>query len=128
MDTRYNLNLVLYSLEHRHVHSEIRDSHLGDNLNYLLNNLDPLDMLRLGEAMRHLHHSITMRDLDDKHFEIGHYIQSLRAIGPIAPDVFGVVISISPHLQGLFLLDGERLLESPFDPADVRTIFGTYVV
>jgi hypothetical protein len=71
-----------------------------------------------------------MLDLTDKHLEIGHYIQSTRGFGPIRASAYGIISSISPRPTGLFLLESDcpRLIESPFAPEDVRTIFGTYII
>ena len=78
MQTRYDLNLVLYSLEHFHIHPEISDSNLGDNLDYILSNIDSEDALRLGDALCHLPESVGSLDMDDQHYEMGHYIQTLE--------------------------------------------------
>jgi hypothetical protein len=128
MQTRYNVNLVLYSLEHLAVHDEIADSNLGDNVRYLLDHVEPEDLGRLSGAMGHLSQSIAAMDIDDKHFEVGHYIQSLEDFGPITAGTYGVIASVTPQLRGLFYLQGGRLMEVPFAPSDVRVIFGTYIV
>jgi hypothetical protein len=130
MQTRYDLNLVLYSLEHRELHPGIRDSNLGDNVTFLLQHLEDEDIARVCGTMSRLPESVASLDLADKHLEIGHYIQATRDFGPIKADTYGVISAISPHPHGLFVLegDGSRLIEAAFDPADVRTIFGTYVI
>jgi hypothetical protein len=128
MQTRYNVNLVLHSLEHESIHPEIIDSNLGDNLRYLKDNLDPEDLERIGGSMRHLSQSMVALDMDEKHFEVGHYIQSLNDFGPITAGTYGVIAAVTPQLRGLFYLDGGHLIEAPFAPSDVRVIFGTYLV
>lgn len=128
MQTRYDLNLVLYSLEHFRIHSEIRDSNLGDNLNYILSYIDPEDALRLGDALRHLPESIGSLDMGEQHYEVGHYIQSLDDFGTITAGAYGVITAITPQFRGLFYLDGGHLMQSEFAPSDVRVIFGTYIV
>lgn len=128
MQTRYNVNLVLYSLERQSIHPEIFDSNLGDNLKYLMENLEPEDLDRMGGAMRHLSESIGSLDMADKHFEMGHYVQSLEDFGPITAGSYGIISSITPQLRGLFYLEGGHLIEAPFAPSDVRVIFGTYIV
>lgn len=127
MQPRYNVNLVLYSLEHLAVHPEIADSNLGDNVRYLLDNLEYEDLSRLGMALRHLVESAGSIDMDDKHFEVGHYIQALEDFGPITAGAYGITAAITPQLRGLFYLEG-HLMEAPFAPADVRVIYGTYIV
>ncbi len=52
MQTRYDLNLVLYSLDHHEIHPEICESNLGDNLAYLVGHLGPEDQVRLSETVR----------------------------------------------------------------------------
>ena len=128
MCTRYNVNLVLYSLEHGSIHPEILDSNLGDNLKYLMEHLEAEDLARVGAAMRHLARSIGSIDVDEKHFEMGHYIQSLGDFGPITAGTYGIISSITPQLHGLFYLEGGHLIEVPFAPSDIRVIFGTYIV
>ena len=128
MQPRYNVNLVQYSLEHGAIHPEIENSNLGDNLRYLLDHLDAEDRLRIGGAMRHLAESIGSVDIGDKHFEMGHYIQSLNDFGPITEGTYGVISSITPQLHGLFYLEGGHLIETSFAPSDIRVIFGTYIV
>jgi hypothetical protein len=128
LQTRYNVNLVLYSLEHLSVHPEIADSNLGDNVRYLLDHLDLEDITRLSGAMGHLAHSIGSVDIDDKHFEVGHYIQSVEDFGPITAGAYGIIAAITPQLRGLFYLDGGHLMEVPFAPSDIRVIYGTYII
>jgi hypothetical protein len=128
MQTRYDLNLVLYSIERRAVHPEIRDSNLGDNLSFLLEHLEPADLDRLSAALHRLPLTTGSLDTGDLHFEIGHYIQAVRDFGPIRRGDYGVIARISPQLRGLFYLDGAHLIEAPFESADVRTIFGTYII
>ena len=130
MQTRYDLNLVLYSLEHHQLHPGLNDSNLGDNVAYLLDHLQDEDLGRVGGAMTRLPETVGSADVADKHFEIGHYIQAVHDFGPIQRGMYGIISSISPTLHGLFLVDGENhhLIEAAFDAADVRTIFGTYVI
>ncbi|MCL5271026.1 MAG: hypothetical protein M1457_10885 [bacterium] len=128
MHTRYDLNLVLYSLEHESVHPEIKDSNLGDNLAHILDHLEPEDVARLSQALARLPESIGAMDIGDKHFEIGHYIQALQGFGPITEGAYGVITAITPQLRGLFYLEGARLIEAPFAPSAIRVIFGTYIV
>ena len=128
MQTRYDLNLVLQSLERRSVHREISDSNLGDNVAFLIDHFELGDLQRLSAAIQHLPESISTMDIEEKHFEIGHYIQSLEDFGPIKAETYGVISRISPQLRGLFLLDGEHLIDTPIPPASTQTIFGTYIV
>lgn len=128
MQTRYNVNLVLYSLEHLAIHPEIADSNLGDNVRYLLDHLDGEDLSRLSGAMRNMAQSIGAMDIDDKHFEMGHYIQSLEDFGPITAGTYGVISSVTPQLRGLFYIEGGHLMEVPYAPSDIRVIYGTYIV
>lgn len=128
MQTRYDLNLVMYSLDHHEIHPEIRESNLGDNLTYLLDHLDPEDQVRLSETVRRLPESISSMDIVENHFEIGHYIQAKRPFGPVTEGQYGIIASISPQLRGLFLLEDGHIANMAFDPSAVRCIFGTYIV
>ncbi len=128
LQTRYDLNLVLQSLERRAIHPEIADSNLGDNLTYLLDHLAPEDLPRLAEAIDGLPLSAGSTDIMDKHFEIGHYIQSLTDFGPIRSGTYGIISAVTPQLRGLFLVEGDSLIEAPFPPESTQTIFGTYVI
>lgn len=128
MHTRYDLNLVLYSLEHRSIHPEIKDSNLGDNLAFLMEHLEEKERLRLAEALQKTPESIASMDISDKHFELGHYIQSMADFGPIKAGTYGIISCISPQLRGLFLIEEQCLIEIPIPPATIQTIFGTYIV
>jgi len=101
---------------------------LGDNLQYLLTHLDHAELARIAETLDGLGRSIAAMDIGDKHFEMGHYIQSLNDFGPIRRGAYGVITAITPQLRGLFYFDGGHLYEAPFAPSDVRVIFGTYIV
>ncbi|MCE5229831.1 hypothetical protein LLG95_09575 [bacterium] len=128
MQTRYDLNLVMYSLDHHEIHPEIRDSNLGDNLAYLIDHLEPEDQTRLSETVRRLPESIGSMDIMDNHFEVGHYLQAKRRFGPVAEGHYGIIASITPQLRGLFYLEDGHIANVPFDPSAVRCIFGTYIV
>lgn len=128
MGGHYNLNLALHSLDRRALHPDVANSHLGDNLEYLLSVFGEGDTARLQDALRRMTDSKAGVDIDGKHFEIGHYIQALEDFGPIVEGAYGIICSVSPRLNGLFLLDGPHLLQTPFAPSNVRTIFGTYAI
>jgi hypothetical protein len=129
MQTRYDLNLVLYSLEHQHIHPEIENSNLGDNVKYVLKHLETEDLLCLSDAMSHLPDSVGSQDILEKHLEMGHYVQTLRSFNQIRDESYGIITSITPpQLRGLFYTCDGHLVESPFAPSDVRVILGTYVV
>jgi hypothetical protein len=128
MQTRYDLNLVLYSLEHQQVHLEILDSNLGDNVEFLIENFEREDLSRLARSMRHLPDNLGEVEYADKKFIMGHYIQAIEDFGPITAGTYGIISSLLPNLQGLFLVDGDHLFQTPFQPNDVRIIFGTYIV
>lgn len=130
MQTRYDLNLVLYSLERGALHPDLRDSNLGDNVAYLLERLEEEDITRVRDAIARLPGSEASLALAETRLDIGHYVQAARDFGAIRSGTYGVISAVSPRPHGLFLVDGleNHLIESPFDPADVRTIFGTYIV
>ena len=129
MQTRYDLNLVISSLERQSVHPEISDSNLGDNVHYLLEHVgDPVDLGRIGEALEKLPSTIGSLDLDDKHFEIGHYVQAIHGFEQIQAGSYGVISCITPRMRGLFWVGEGQMVESPFDPDDIRVIFGTYII
>ncbi len=128
MQTRYDLNLVLYSLEHRQLHTEIRDSNLGDNLAFLMEHLEPEDLGHVADAIRLLPDSIGSMDIMDNHFEIGHYIQANRGFNQVCDGEYGIIAQISPQLRGLFYCGDGHVALLPFDPSGVRCIFGTYIV
>jgi hypothetical protein len=129
MQVRYDLNLVLYSLEHRSIHSEIANSNLGDNLTYLLEHLESGDCERLSHALGNITETVGSLDVGDKHFEMGHYLQALNDFGPVPAGAYGIISNITPQLRGLFFVDRTgQLIERTFSPADIRTIFGTYIV
>jgi len=124
----YNLNLALHSLERRNIHPDIANSHLGDNLEFLLSTFTHDDIEHIQDALRLMSESRASVDIEHKHFEIGHYIQALTDFGPIAEDSYGIICSITPQLRGLFYLDGGLVMLSSFAPSNVRIIFGTYIL
>ncbi len=123
----YNLNLVLHSLERRAVHADIANSHLGDNLEFLLRNFGDEDVEKIQSALREMARSRSSVDVGEKHFEIGHYVQADYEFGPIAEGSCGIICATTPQLRGLFCLDDAHLMEAPFAPSDARLIFGTFI-
>lgn len=124
---QYNVNLAVHSLERGALHPDVANSHLGDNLEYLLETFDEEDIPRLAHALERMSESRSSIDVGEKHFEIGHYVQSVAGFGTIAEGAYGIICSVTPDLRGLFYLEGGHLMESVFAPSDVRVIFGTYV-
>lgn len=126
LDQQYNLNLTLHSLETKSPHADIQRSHLGDNLDYLIHALEPEELDRIQTALARIGASKSAMTIGDRQFIIGNYIQAVDDFGPIAAGSYGVISSITPEMRGLFLLDGNILMESIFAPSNVRIIFGTY--
>src|SRR5262245_26337418 len=102
----YNLNLALHSLERRTIHPDIANSHLGDNLEFLLDTFPSEDLEHLQHALSLMNDSKASIDIDYKHFEIGHYVQAITDFGPIAEGSYGIICAITPQLRGLFYLEG----------------------
>lgn len=124
---QYNLNLTLHTLEQGRLHPDLVDSHLGDNLSFLMETFEGDDLARLRHGLERITESRASIDVGDKHFEVGHYVQATGSFGPIAEESYGVICSVTPELRGLFYLEGGHLMESAFAPSDVRVIFGTHV-
>lgn len=127
MGRRYDLNLVKHSLELNYLHRDLEDSNLGDNLQFLMEHLEEPDRHRILEALESMEKSRPSIDVGEKHFEIGHYLQTEYDFGPIAAGSYGIICSVTPQLRGLFYFDGPHLMECAFAPSNVRTIFGTYI-
>lgn len=127
MGQQYNLNLVMHSLERRILHPELANSHLGDNIAFLLENVSEEDTEAVSDALAAMRASRAAIDIDDKHFEVGHYVQAIESFGPIAEESYGIICSVTPDMRGLFYLEGGHLMEAEFAPSDVRVIFGTYI-
>lgn len=127
MGRRYDMNLVKHSLELNYLHRDLEDSNLGDNLQFLMDCLEQADRQRILEALDHMAESRASVDVGEKHFEIGHYLQTEYDFGPIAAGSYGIICSVTPQLRGLFYLDGPSLMETEFAPSNVRTVFGTYI-
>jgi hypothetical protein len=123
---QYNLNLVHHSLERGYLHPELANSHIGDNIQFLMDNLGEDELAAVCDALASMRGSRDSIDVDDKHFEIGHYIQAITSFGPIAEESYGIITSITPEMRGIFYLDG-HLMECEFAPSEVRVIFGTYI-
>jgi hypothetical protein len=124
----YNFNVVVHSLERGVIHPDIVDSHLGDNLEYLLESFAPEDVARIRQSLTRMMDSRTSLDIDGRNFTVGHYIQAMDDFGSIAAGSYGIISSITPQMRGLFLLEGTHLREEVFAPSNVRIIFGTYVL
>ena len=118
---------MLHSLEQRRLHADIVGSHLGDNLEYLMETFAAEDIGKIQEALVYLSQSEASIDVGEKHFEVGHYVQALGSFGPIVEGSCGIICSVTPELRGVFYLEGGHLMEASFAPSDVRVIFGTYV-
>ena len=124
---QYNLNLTLHTLELGRLHPDLEDSHLGDNLSFLMETFEGEDLVRLRHALGRIFDSRASIDVGDKHFEVGHYIQAIGSFGPIAEASYGIICSVTPELRALFYLEGGHTMESAFAPSDARVIFGTYI-
>lgn len=127
LSRQYNANLVEHSLIRRSLHPDLEGSNLGDNLQYLIETFDEVDLHHILQALHYQAESRAAMDVSEKHFEIGHYVQGETSFGPIAEGSYGIICSITPQLRGLFYLDGESLMTYAFAPSDVRVIFGTYI-
>lgn len=123
---RYNQNLAMHSLDRRRLHPDVADSHLGDNLQFLIDHIEAEGLTRIQDAIGRVGDSRAAMDIGAMHFEIGHYVQAVKSFGPIAEGAQGIISSVTPELRGLFLLEGSHVMESAFAPSDVRVIFGTY--
>ncbi|MBI3735835.1 hypothetical protein HY256_04900 [Candidatus Sumerlaeota bacterium] len=128
MRQHYNLNLALHSIERRVVHPDLANSHLGDILEFLLHTFSEDELERIQASLILMSESKSAVDVDDKHFEIGHYVQAVDDFGPIAEGAYGIICSVTPQLRGLFYLEEGHLMESAFAPSDARVIFGTYIL
>jgi hypothetical protein len=92
-----------------------------------MEHLEDGDRHRILEALDSMTKSRPAIDVGEKHFEIGHYVQTEYDFGPIAAGSYGIICSVTPQLRGLFYFDGPHLMECAFAPSNVRTIFGTYI-
>lgn len=127
LSEQYSVNLVLHSLERNALHPDLEFSHLGDNLQFLMEAFSPEDLAQLQGALEFQVKSRSEMDVGDRHFEIGHYVQAERSFGPIAEGSYGIICAITPQLRGLFYLEGDHLMGSSFAPSDVRVLFGTFI-
>jgi hypothetical protein len=124
---QYSLNLALHTLERGVMHPDVANSHLGDNLQFLLASYGEEEREKIRQALLAMIGSRTSVDVDDKHFEVGHYIQAADDFGAIAEGSRGIIASVTPRLLGLFYLDDASLMLSEFAPSNVGVIFGTYI-
>lgn len=125
----YNLSLVLSALMTRRIPPQIENSNLSDSLGVLLSQLDAENLYCIASALSSMTNSAASIELGERHFEIGHYLQCITAIGPITAGSYGIVSCTTPQLRGLFYVtqghsEIHELLIAPFQ---VRTLFGLYV-
>ncbi len=131
---RYNLRLILDSLNARHVPESIQSAPLGQNLNYLIQNLAPQGSL---QTLVHSLHRIRKSDVKSEgalgDLELGHYLKTKRAVEEIPPGSYGVVSFLGNVIDGLnvinglFYVEGRGLMEKTISPEQVDVIFGTTI-
>jgi hypothetical protein len=125
---RYNLRLVLDSLNARHVPESIQGTTLGQNLNYLifeLNNRGELHGLLI--TLQKIEKSKSSINKGTVVLELGQYIRAEVAFNGIPKGSFGVISFIDTEVFGLFYIEGKGLVERIIKMKLIKIIRGTFI-
>jgi hypothetical protein len=124
----YNLGLITVSLESGKVIDVLRDTNLGDNLAYLLSTLtDRRDIETLIGCLRRVPDSAAARHINDMHYEVGHYLQTLEDVDNVPRGSYGIISFLGGKIKGLFYVENKGLVETVISPSSVKIIYGTIV-
>ncbi len=124
----YNLTLITASLENGRVIDALRDTNLGDNLAYLLSTLtDRRDIQTLIGCLQRVPASTSARQIDDMHYEVGHYLQTLEDVDDVPGGSYGIISFLGGKLKGLFYVENKGLVETVISTSNVRVIYGTRI-
>ena len=125
---RYNLRLILDSLNARHVPESVQSAHLGQNLNYLIQSLASQGSLQtLVHSLRRIRKSEVESAGALGDIELGHYLKTKKAMEDIPRGSYGVVSFLGKAIHGLFYVEGRGLVERTVNPNQVDVIFGTTI-
>lgn len=124
----YNLTLITASLENGTVIDALRDTNLGDNLAYLLSALtDRRDIQTLIGCLKRVPASSPARQINDMHYEVGHYLQTLEDVNNVPKGSYGIISFLGDRIKGLFYVENTGLVETVISTSNVRVIYGTRV-
>jgi hypothetical protein len=125
---RYNIKMILDCLHSLHVPESIRRTPLGQNLNYLIEELSGRGGLgSLLTVLRRLSKSRITLDCPLGSVELGQYLVSIQDIGNLPEGTYGVISFLDSDLYGLFFHEGLGLIEKKVLPEQVKVIYGTII-
>jgi len=125
---RYNLKMILDSLNARHIPESIQMTPLGRNLTYLIHELSTRGGVQpLLKTLRKIRSSETGQKTPEGEIELGQYLQTTRDLDELPPGTFGVISFLGPIMRGLFYLEDRGLVEKPVTLSQVRVLPGTTI-
>jgi len=125
---RYNIKMILDCLYSLHVPESIHRTPLGQNLNYLIEELSGHGGLgSLPAVLRRLSESRITLDCPLGSVELGQYLVSIQEVGKLPMGTYGVISYLGRDLYGLFFHEGQGLIEKKVLPEQVKVIYGTTI-
>ncbi|MCX7000145.1 MAG: hypothetical protein NT106_07615 [Candidatus Sumerlaeota bacterium] len=125
---RYNIKMILDCLHSLHVPESIHRTPLGQNLNYLIEELSSHGGLgSLPAVLRRLSESRITLDCPLGSVELGQYLVSIQEVGKLPRGTYGVISYLGRDLYGLFYHEGQGLIEKKVLPEQVKVIYGTTI-
>lgn len=126
---RYNLNLIMDSLNSRQVPESIQRTPLGRNLIFLIDELTCCGGFpSLLSALRKIPQSECCIDTPLGQIEMGQYLTNIENIEDLPAGCYGVASFTSKDcLMGLFYCEGAGIVEKKFNLAQIKLIEGTLI-
>lgn len=124
---KYNLELIIESLKHGKVHPEIFKTNLGENVQYIIDNLDKKDIPELIKSLRDVNkRRMNLLNLTKEDDEIGYYIKSTEQIEELPPQSYGIVIKKNNDLEILFFNNDVGLVTKDVEKSQIEIVSGTF--
>jgi len=125
---RYHLRVILNSLKARHVPVSIQGTPLGQNLNFLIQELDSRGGLQpLLDALNNIARSEQRLSLEKGEIEVGQYLKVLKPFDDVPAGSYGVFCFLGDTIQGLFYVEGQGLRKGDITLDRIKVIVGTSI-
>lgn len=101
---KYDIGLIVSSLEKRNVSPDIADSPLGKNIKYILENLADGDIKTLLKSLKDVspRKAVLAKALREQD-EVGNYVKAVKGAKSVPPESYGIIFKKTDKLFGLFL-------------------------
>jgi len=125
---RYNLRVILDSLNARHVPVSIQGTPLGNNLNFLIYELNARGGIDpLLDVLQNISTSNQKLARDCVEIEVGQYLKTLKPIEDVPAGSCGVICFLGKTIQGLFYVENLGLRKKDIILDQVKVIYGTFI-